>query len=98
MLTEPIVEGAYYEVADGVIIGPLDQASVVGWCQDCARQRIVRRVYLVPSDPAEVVAELRQLELAAGHTEPPGGFTDGRESAFGEGADLVAEKLLGGKS
>lgn len=54
--------------------------------------RLTRRVYLVPTDPAEVVAELRVMEgharknLLAGHT---GCEVDGWEGA----ADLVAEKL-----
>lgn len=54
------------------------------------------QVWLVPVDPAEVVAELRARQkraaiIAEDNDNDP--FRLGRESAWGNAADLVAEKL-----
>lgn len=82
-LKEPIVEGAYYEREDG---------RVCGYDLRC-------RVYIVPTDPAEVVAELRRRSAEC---EPPGeevygeedNFQSGRSIGFDDSADLV-ESMLG---
>lgn len=86
-LKEPIVEGAYYEREDGVFMA---HAFGAVFCigkgmyfpdgkafYGC--QALTRRVYLVPVDPAEVVAELRRMLYE--------GYADS------EAADLVAAKL-----
>jgi hypothetical protein len=57
---------------------------------------LTRRVYIVPTDPAEVVAELRGCQaratiIAKDNDNDP--FRLGRETAWGNAADLVAEKL-----
>lgn len=100
-LTEPIVEGAYYEREDGQVVGPPAKHSIEGrdvwtlydWCYMANGDafaghapRLKRRVYLVPTDPAEVVAELRIL--AGKKTNV--GF---ESSAYNKASDLVAEKL-----
>lgn len=113
MLTEPIVEGAYYECEDGQVVGParpLSDGRREHWVGDNAytnltgkqvagpRQRpginLTRRVYLVPTDPAEVVAELLDSEQSGVGVSD---FFDGVASGYRAAADLVAEKLLGGK-
>jgi len=94
MLTEPIVEGAYYEREDGRIWGPVPECLAGTY-----KARLTRRVYLVPTDPAEVVAELRERKEAADMASDPDGSAmnyeryDGRAEAFDQAADLVAEKL-----
>ena len=112
-LTEPIVEGAYYEREDGQVVGPPARHSIEGldvwtlddWCYmengaafaDHA-PRLKRRVYLVPTDPAEVVAELRERSCEAqqrssrGYGDAPS-YHSGREEAYDRAADLVASKL-----
>jgi len=98
MLTEPIVEGAYYLHKNGGIIGPMarNRATVHYFRGDTSD--LVRRVYLVPTDPAEVVAELRELaDQISKARHPHDDLGRGQEGAFDAAADLVAEKLLGGK-
>jgi hypothetical protein len=48
---------------------------------------ITRRVYIVPTDPAEVVAELRERSESEWHSD------ETATRAYSEAADLVAEKL-----
>jgi hypothetical protein len=69
-----------YCVANGLTDNRLD---------DVARKRLTRRVYLVPTDPAEVVAELRLWASRAVGDQAVG---------VSAAADLVAEKLIGGES
>ena len=56
--------------------------------------RLTRRVWITPTDPAEVVAELRKR--AAG-IRPMGGidgeYERGKDCAYEDAAELVAEKL-----
>jgi len=69
-LTEPIVEGAYYERADGCVMGPArpwgdiwelagnyyrSEGNIYG--PGPIGMHLIRRVWIVPTDPAEVVAE-----------------------------------------
>jgi hypothetical protein len=108
--SEPIVKGAYYEREDGQLVGPAQQCEPGTWWigshlyrdadngEHCAHpsKRLTRRVYLVPTDPAEVVAELRGCQaratiIAKDNDNDP--FRLGRETAWGNAADLVAEKL-----
>jgi hypothetical protein len=62
---------------------------------------LTRRVYITHTDPAEVVAELRQLETGirfrAGASEDGGEYGGALANGVREAADLVAEKLVGGK-
>ena len=97
-LKEPIVEGAWYltEVGDVHRVRPASagyQYSPDGrvfysgdeWCH-----RLTRRVYLVPTDPAEVVAELRvQARVLDWFTSEEIHEANGWSAA----SDLVAEKL-----
>jgi hypothetical protein len=111
MLTTPIVEGAYYEREDGSVVGParvyhgsLWQLS--GYCYTSSGEttalprsagvNLTRRVYLVPADPAEVVAELREMQRNANKNlcGPGGSQVDaGEEDGLRQAADIVAEKL-----
>jgi hypothetical protein len=111
MLIEPIVEGAYYLCENGDVHRAggyargwdyLHDGQATWWGTVQAHIKLVRRVYIVPTDPAEVVAELREREqeanrLAAAareHTD----YYQGQEEAYESAADLVAEKLIGDKS
>lgn len=111
-LTEPIVEGAYYEREDGVVARAQIQlvfgvftfnVGGVHFKKDGARfdalsVRLTRRVYIVPVDPIEVVAELRERSSEAnrlsaiGYGDAPS-YHAGRNEAFDSAADLVAEKM-----
>lgn len=100
----PIVEGAYYSTLCERIVGPMIPPACGAWWTDPADEFIVsvegegfrgedrialtRRVYLVPTDPAEVVAELRKYASRA---------VGDQEVAMNAAADLVAERLVGGK-
>lgn len=87
MLTEPIVEGAWYLREDGVFraraFGHYFSAGGSMYYPDgqdfhgC--KPLIRRVYITPTDPAEVVAELRRMLYE--------GYADS------EAADLVEAKL-----
>jgi hypothetical protein len=115
MLTEPIVEGAYYEQhGTKRILGPAVPAynalaphfvlngrgfrpngEPLTWGEP---GRLTRRVYITPTDPAEVVAELRRrqdAEYQLGQTLSPGNsdYHGGIARGHMEAADLVAEKL-----
>ena len=109
-LKEPIVEGAYYEREDGQVFGPAAPVAdwpgywllcgVEFWCdgRESASDdfpRLTRRVYLVPTDPAEVVAELRVKAAVADarHNESGDSRALGEYVGLFEAADLVAEKL-----
>lgn len=102
MLTNPIVEGAYYEREDGQAVGPaaIDKegnfrlgewrynisGALVSYALNPELVRLTRRVYIVPTDPAEVVAELRErASINCG--------TQCEESELEWAADLVAKKL-----
>lgn len=50
--------------------------------------RLTRRVYIVPTDPAEVVAKLRQCDLGSDNH-----YMAGMAVGYHNAADLVAEKL-----
>jgi hypothetical protein len=109
MLTTPIVEGAYYEREDGQVhravwlpgacVFTIGQEAFASYYEDGSgyfhdTPRLTRRVYLVPTDPAEVVARLRQLAVtsydqAGGGTQTADLLREGIDYA----ADLVAEKL-----
>lgn len=109
-LKEPIVEGAYYEREDGVIAtakrGPLVSTCTVaghvvyrdkGTSFAIGGPSLTRRVYLVPTDPTEVVAELwgrraRAALIAEDNNNDP--FRLGRESAWRDAAEYV-ERALG---
>lgn len=66
--------------------------------QQWSKLSLTRRVYLVPTDPAEVVAELREQSSEAnrlsalGYGDAPS-YHAGRNEAFDSSADLVAKKL-----
>jgi hypothetical protein len=105
-LKDPIVEGAWYEREDGCVgcaVVSGDWHDVFGDVyyddgapHDSLAPRLTRRVYIVHTDPAEVVAELRGLQLSAhrdSHSEFGGRTDEAKEEAFCEAADLVAEKL-----
>jgi len=79
----------YYRHADGELMGVDDP-------DEARRLHLTRRVYLVPTDPAEVVGALREMQLNAhvdSHSEFGGRTDEAKEEAFCEAADLVAEKL-----
>lgn len=106
-LTGPLVEGTYYEREDGSIhkakrgrlrpdlfhVGDsLFHAD--GSAAGHVSAVIIRQVHIVPTDPVEVVAELRRREkVAFSNREPYENYAEGEESAFAEAAALVAEKL-----
>lgn len=88
-IKEPIVEGAYYELKpgcyereNGTIVGPLGPIGAEYWTKHSSR--LTRRVWITPTDPAEVVAELRKMALRR---------PIAHEKAWREAADLVAQKL-----
>lgn len=107
MLTEPIVDGAYYEREDGSIVGPAVPdvrfpgyyylSSHYYWgtgvhttifgltpVPDEPESCLTRRVYIVPTDPVEVVAELhRRSDVTSSN----------RTAGYRAAAELVAEKL-----
>lgn len=88
MLTEPIVEGAYYEIDGGTVFGPIVQASELGGSNGACwhnASSFTRRVYIVPTDPAEVVAELKELRHEVD--------TSQEDRMLSRVIDLVAEKL-----
>ena len=97
MLTAPIVEGAYYEREDGMFLGPAVRDQGVWrvgphlFWSDGAQlnqsHRLNRRVYLVPTDPSEVVAELRERSESEWHSD------ETATRAYSEAAELVAAKL-----
>lgn len=112
MLTTPIVEGAYYEREDGAIVGPFKRSTYTFYGEWFDGRRLyrsdgthyerrpgdhlTRRVWPVYSDPAEVVAELREMQSNANKNlcGPGGSQVDaGEEYGFRQAADLVAEKL-----
>lgn len=87
-LKEPIVEGAWYLTDDATrgVFGPMILGSEgLFWSRGVwfradgtgASPSLTRRVYLVPTDPAEVVAELRRM----------------RHSAMTDVANWLAQKL-----
>jgi hypothetical protein len=97
-----IVEGAYYERNDGQVVGPskagVGDVFTIGEDDYYADGEsyfsegiwLTRRVYITHADPAEVVAELTKLARK--------GTNIGFESAaYDRAADLVTEKLVGGK-
>lgn len=114
-LKEPIVEGAYYEREDGQVFGPAAPVigrpgywilSGVEFWQDGRESdsddhpKLTRRVYIVSTDPAEVVAELRELQKTATHMSKTlfENLVAQREHAgaaiaFENAAKLVAKKL-----
>jgi hypothetical protein len=96
MLTEPIVEGAYYEIDGGTVFGPVVQASELGGSNGACwhnASSFVRRVYIVPTDPAEVVAELREQARRVGNAGGDADVAYWSEHSFDAAADLVAERL-----
>lgn len=66
------------------------------WANLVAENRLIRRVYFVATDPAEVVAELRRKQRDAEAVADDDTFLCGSASGIREAAELVAEKL-GGK-
>ncbi len=50
--------------------------------------RLIRRCWIAPADPAELVADLREMATAS-HGEMP----DGIPEAYNEAAQLVADRL-----
>ena len=80
----------YYERDDGAIVDYSEEIDVA-----MPFGRLTRRVYITPTDPAEVVAELRaRAERARKVREKllTNNYGDSVE-AFDSAADLVAEKL-----
>lgn len=74
-----------------------DNGTSADTIQACG-PRLTRRVYLVPTDPAEVVTELRarsesESKLGRYAYDTKEAYHDGRERAYESAADLVAEKL-----
>ncbi len=109
-LREPIIEGAYYLREDGVIApaikGPLVSTCTVaghvvyrdrGVSFSIGGPSLTRRVWITHTDPAEVVAELRRMESNASNRHAYDDLSRGQEMAYESAADLVAEKLVGGK-
>lgn len=109
MLTEPIVEGAWYVRSD-FSVGPAvvsgDWYEVLGdtyyddgAAHDSTTPFIVACIgYVVPTDPAEVVAELRRvsnLEHEKAKVTEPGNSDYHAGIGYGlqDAADLVAAKL-----
>jgi hypothetical protein len=103
-LKEPIVEGAWYEREDGSVgrCGA-PNSGFVHVLNDPYRRdsgervydntpRLTRRVYITPTDPAEVVADIRR---SADETEAHFGADDAQATVMlMRGiADLVAENL-----
>lgn len=107
-LTEPIVEGAWYLLEENFMAGQALQCGECGTYRICGFEyrangdaclgspRKIRQVHLVPTDPAEVVAELRRKHQEAQRSltgfptsEYFTGLRDGHEIS----ADLVAAKL-----
>lgn len=106
-LKEPIVEGAWYEREDGSVgrCGA-PNSGFVHVLNDPYRRdsgervydntpRLTRRVYITPTDPAEVVAELRaRSDRARGmRAKLLTNLYGDRVDALEEAADLVAKKL-----
>jgi hypothetical protein len=104
----PIVEGAWYLTKAKTVVGPAqwEDARRKGWwviagasynskgqASDLYPEApdIECRVYITHADPAEVVAELREMAESEWHADEPA------QVAFTQAADLVAEKLGGGK-
>lgn len=104
-LKEPIVEGAYYLREDGSVHQAMSQRAGYRYTADgamfhngrkLAAPRLTRRVHLVPTDPAEVVAELRRRSAEAryGATHEDGGeYGSGVAKGLQEAKVFVAEKL-----
>ena len=106
MLTEPIVEGAYYEREDGVfkaarVIGHPDRSVLGGelyWSSGAnwlfGTPRLTRRVWLVPTDPADVVAELRRIsDRIDGCRHVDDMLSLGQIQGLDQAVDVVVEKL-----
>ncbi len=105
MLTEPIVEGAYYLCENGDVHRAggyargwdyLHDGQATWWGTIQSHIKLVRKVHLVPTDPAEVVAELRRKHQEAQRSltgfpisEYFTGLRDGHEIS----SDLVSKKL-----
>ena len=107
-LKEPIVEGAWYETNYDIIVRAESQTRGYRYHADGSEfyageatgTILTRRVYIVPTDPAEVVAALRklsQVELLVTELRDVTGddpkYTEGTRDAYSEAADLVAENL-----
>lgn len=98
-LKEPIVKGAYYE-RGGEVYGPAVKENNGYWrlgpylhhsngrAGGSHGAPLTRRVYIVPTDPAEVVAKLRQCDLGSDNH-----YMAGMAVGYHNAADLVAEKL-----
>jgi hypothetical protein len=97
----PIVEGDWYETKNHLELPGLihrvtfshgieyqPDGSVTFFGQRWP-YRLTRRVYITHTDPADVVAELRQCEL--GSSNP---YMAGMAVGYHNAADLVAEKLV----
>ena len=100
----PLVEGAYYEREDGSIGRATILYGFAHVCGDAykldgarvfARPRLIRRVWPVHTDPAEVVNELH--EAARVTRDQLGGNNETADivsECLQQAADIVAEKLL----
>src|SRR5574343_708582 len=100
MLTEPLVEGDEHSKAVGDVVDCLVFALNNGVSKDRLTRLVcsVLEVYLVPVDPAEVVAELRQLETGirfrAGADEDGGEYGGALANGVRKAARIV-ESILG---
>ncbi len=99
MLTTPIVEGAWYKLVHNFSAGealklPDGSFAICGYRYHSDAKPFlgspseILRVYLVPTDPAEVVAELRGRAVWYETA-----FEDALAEVLDQAADLVSEKL-----
>lgn len=65
----------------------LKEPIVEGACPFCGKNDGLRAGYLVPTDPADVVAELRERSESEWYSD------ELAPRAYREAADIVAEKL-----
>lgn len=95
-LKEPIVEGAH-DKAVGEVVDCLVFALNAGVPKERLARlaRSVLEIHIIPTDPAELVAELRRMVTEAHHEFDAARdrFDAGLSTGYHESARIVAEKL-----
>jgi hypothetical protein len=108
--TNLVKPGTFWLREDGSVVGPASECSewpgyywLSGYRYHAAGitsiyARTPEEVWPVPTDPAEVVAELRErseVESKSGRFsyDTKEAYHDGREQAYESAADLVAERI-----